>query len=141
MWVPGTLGCVERRAAEWEPPAGLGGVGGIGERLRQERQRRGVSQRELARRLGVSASLISQIETGRSKPSVGTLYAVVTELGMSLDEVFAGAAPRTGGARTGSPHVISGRGFGQTVQRADARKVIELESGARWERLNPTGDR
>src|SRR2546428_9010030 len=63
-------------------------VGDIGARLREERERVGISQRELARRLGVSASLISQIESGQSKPSVGTLYAVVTELGVSLDHVF-----------------------------------------------------
>jgi len=46
---------------------------GIGDRLRAERTKAGISQRELARRLGLSASLISQLESGLSKPSVGTL--------------------------------------------------------------------
>src|ERR687892_1103528 len=76
--------------------AGAGGQGGcvpgelgeIGSRLREERERVRISQRELARRLGVSASLISQIESGQSKPSVSTLYAIVTELGVSLDDIF-----------------------------------------------------
>src|SRR3990172_2818568 len=62
----------------------------IGDRLREERAKAGISQRELARRLGLSASLISQIEAGLSKPSVGTLYAIVTELGISLDKVIIG---------------------------------------------------
>ena len=53
---------------------------GIGDRLREERTKAGLSQWELARRLGLSASLISQLEKGVSKPSVGTLYAIVTEL-------------------------------------------------------------
>jgi transcriptional regulator with XRE-family HTH domain len=53
----------------------------IGDRLRDERVRAGISQRELARRLGLSASLISQLESGQSKPSVGTLYAIVTDSG------------------------------------------------------------
>ena len=57
-----------------------GELGDLGSRLREERERARISQRELARRLGVSASLISQIESGQSKPSVSTLYAIVTEL-------------------------------------------------------------
>ena len=47
-----------------------------------------MSLRELARRLHVSASLVSQIETGKAQPSVRTLYAIVNELGLSLDEVL-----------------------------------------------------
>jgi ribosome-binding protein aMBF1 (putative translation factor) len=43
---------------------------GIGDRLREERVKAGLSQRELARRLGLSASMISQLESGLSKPSV-----------------------------------------------------------------------
>ena len=62
----------------------------IGTRLREERDRVGISQRELARRIGLSASMISQIESGQSKPSVSTLYAIVTELGVSVDDIFRG---------------------------------------------------
>jgi transcriptional regulator with XRE-family HTH domain len=58
-------------------------------RLRAERERRNISVRELARRLQVSPSAISQIERGIARPSVATLYAIVAELGLSLDELFA----------------------------------------------------
>src|SRR5512133_932625 len=61
---------------------------GVGQRLRAERERHGLSLRELARRLAISPSALSQIETGRSRPSVGTLYTIVTELEISLDELF-----------------------------------------------------
>jgi transcriptional regulator with XRE-family HTH domain/quercetin dioxygenase-like cupin family protein len=61
----------------------------IGERIREERARLGVTVRGLARDIGVSASLISQIETGRSQPSVSTLYAIVTALGVSIEDLFA----------------------------------------------------
>ena len=64
------------------------GHGEIGDRLRRERAERGLSLRELARRLDVSPSLVSQIETGKIQPSVRTLYAMVSELGVSLDDVF-----------------------------------------------------
>jgi transcriptional regulator with XRE-family HTH domain len=118
----------------------VGGVGSIGERLRQERQRRGVSQRELARRLGVSASLISQIETGRSKPSVGTLYAVVTELGMSLDRLFDADLSAPVSPDEPSPQVNPGATPPTSLVHPDERHVLELESGVRWERLTSDPD-
>ncbi len=58
-------------------------LGGIGDRIREERTRAGISQRELARRLGLSASMISQIESGHTLPSVATLWSIVTELDLS----------------------------------------------------------
>jgi transcriptional regulator with XRE-family HTH domain len=105
---------------------------GVGQRLRAERERHGVSLRELARRLAISPSALSQIETGRSRPSVGTLYAIVSELDLSLDELFgsrrASDAPVPRPAEAGA----------SVVQRYEERKGIDLESGVRWERLTPT---
>ena len=60
----------------------------VGSRVREERQRQNIGVRELARRVGVSASLISQVELGKASPSVGALYAIVNELGLSLDELL-----------------------------------------------------
>lgn len=106
------------------------GLDAIGDRLREERVAAGISQRELARRLGLSASLISQLESGLSKPSVGTLYAIVTELGVSLDKVIrgedfdAGALAPAHESETRSPLV-----------HPDDRQTIDLASGVRWEEL------
>lgn len=117
----------------------------VGQRLRAEREARGVSLRQLARQLGISASALSQIETGRSRPSVSTLYAIVSELGMSLDELFAGASSSMGARAedgTGAPDVmtVASKSEDPLVQRADSRRVLELESGVRWERLTPTAE-
>lgn len=101
---------------------------GIGHRLREERQRAGLSQRELARRLGLSASLISQLESGQSRPSVGTLYAIVTELGVSLDRVIKGADAPEAGAAGAVPE-------GAPVVHPGERVAIDLDSGVRWEEL------
>ena len=60
----------------------------IGPRIRAERIRREVTIRALARVIGVSPSLISQIETGKSQPSVSTLYAMSSALGLPLEELF-----------------------------------------------------
>src|SRR6516164_1542521 len=87
-------GC-QGRAMGFDPGAELG------PRLRQVREQRGLSARELARRVQCSPSLISQIERGRSAPSVGMLYALATELRTSLDFLFgAQAGPPGGGTAT-----------------------------------------
>ena len=102
----------------------------IGDRLREERVKAGISQRELARRLGLSASLISQLESGQSRPSVGTLYLIVTELGVSLDDVIRGEesdAPSDGNVEVASN--------GSPVLRPAQRTAIDLDSGVRWEEL------
>lgn len=107
---------------------------GIGHRLREERVKAGISQRELARRLGLSASMISQLENGTSKPSVGTLYAIVTELDLSLDRVIRGEEYQQaaeGGVDEGeiSPLV-----------HPEDRQAIDLASGVRWEELTATSE-
>jgi len=122
----------------------------IGQRIRDDRERQQVGLRELARRLGISPSAISQIETGKSQPSVSTLYAIVTELGMSLDELFSGAtASRTGHrgrptaegpSRTERERPASIDTEDGPVQRAASRRAIRLESGVRWEQLTRYSD-
>ena len=110
----------------------------LGENLRRTRLDRGLTLRGLARRLDVSPSLLSQIETGRIQPSVRTLYAVVSELGVSMDEVFQHVEPEENGQaatdvdESSSPN---GRDANRFVQRADERTGIDLETGVRWERL------
>jgi transcriptional regulator with XRE-family HTH domain len=108
----------------------------IGARLREERGRVGISQRQLARRIGLSASLISQIESGQSKPSVSTLYSIVTELGVSVDDLFRSG---NGVAPEGTVTVGAKPGGGSTdlspMVRVEDRHVIDLDSGVRWERL------
>ncbi len=101
---------------------------------------RHLTLRELARRVGVSPSLISQIETGRSQPSVGTLYAIATELEVSVDDLlFDGddSRPdrRPGGSGGRDEHASAG-----PVQRAHNRRAISLDSGVRWERLTTQHD-
>jgi transcriptional regulator with XRE-family HTH domain len=123
----------------------------LGERLRKERDRLGLSLRELARRLEVSPSLVSQIETGKIQPSVRTLYAIVSELGVSLDELFApaGTTPAWHATTTSATERPGAESPGADseavppegrVQRAGDRRAIELESGVRWERLTAWND-
>ena len=109
----------------------------IGDRLRQARKARGLSLRHLASVLGVSPSLISQVETGRAKPSVNTLYALANELGISLDVLlFMDTEPVTP-SRSSAPALdpIDRSLPHDPVQRASSRMSIRLGSGVVWERL------
>jgi transcriptional regulator with XRE-family HTH domain len=60
----------------------------IGPRLRQWRLRLGLSQRELARRAGVSNATISMIEANRVNPSVSALKQVLSALGAGVADFF-----------------------------------------------------
>jgi transcriptional regulator with XRE-family HTH domain/quercetin dioxygenase-like cupin family protein len=63
-------------------------VENIGARLRAVREARGIGLREAARQLDVSASFLSQLETGKSQPSVSTLYSITRLLDVSIDQLF-----------------------------------------------------
>src|ERR1700735_206410 len=112
-------------SADFDPGTGLG------PRLRLAREQRQLSVRELARRIGCSASLVSQIERGISVPSVGVLYSLATELDSSLDHLLFGAEPRRPATSTPASAALSGPGI---VQRAGGRNIIDLASGGGWER-------
>ena len=99
---------------------------GIGARLRDARMQRGLSLRGVANALGVSASLVSQVETGKTQPSVSTLYAIANHLGVSLDELLgivptsARPAPTMFGHSVESADVIQSTAFLRTTPSATA---------------------
>lgn len=61
----------------------------IGARLKAVRQARKLSQRELARRAGLTNATVSLIESNQMNPSVGALKRVLDGIPMSLAEFFA----------------------------------------------------
>jgi transcriptional regulator with XRE-family HTH domain len=61
----------------------------VGARLRFIRMRSGMSQRELARRAGVTNATVSLIESNRMNPSVGALKRVLDGIPIGLSEFFA----------------------------------------------------
>ena len=107
----------------------------MGVHLRTARRAHGLSLRELADRLGVSPSLISQVETGRAKPSVSTLYSIVNELNVSFDEILGNGASQPSRRRHQPSSSPTPTTTDSPVQRGHDRKVIRLASGVIWERL------
>ena len=62
----------------------------LGERIAALRRGRGLSQAELARNLGISASTMGMYEQGRREPSVQTVVALARELEVSTDFLLTG---------------------------------------------------
>jgi DNA-binding XRE family transcriptional regulator/quercetin dioxygenase-like cupin family protein len=120
----------------------------VGERVASYRKQRALKVSELARAVGVSPSLISQIERGQSRPSVSTLFALAEALAVPVDAFFTEEAtlgPSAGGGPTPAPGpgpgvTRTGHGGGQGadvryVVRRDGRATLDIEGGVRWERL------
>lgn len=61
----------------------------IGARIRRLRRERRLTLTEMADRTGVSMSMLSMVERGQATPSIGTLVAVSTTLGLHMADLFA----------------------------------------------------
>ena len=107
---------------------------GLGERLRAERKSRHMTVREIASRVGVSPSLISQIERDKVNPSVSTLWSLVSVLGLQMGELFSDVRPPRGVA----PIAVTPNSG--PITAPGTRSVIDLETGVRWERLTASSD-
>jgi transcriptional regulator with XRE-family HTH domain len=127
----------------------------VGARLRERRLERGITLRQFARDIDVSASFISQLETGKAQPSVATFYSICAALDISIDELFNYDQPAepigddstnglTDAAHNNWLTVAPGekpptkgrvREGASPVVRPNERKVLVLDSGVTWESL------
>ena len=90
----------------------------VGQRIRDLRVERALTLTELGRRVGVTASALSQIERGKTRPAVSTLASVAAELGVSIDDLInEGATPWSRAERA----MIARR---QSVEEAAFRAAI-----------------
>jgi transcriptional regulator with XRE-family HTH domain len=111
----------------------------VGSRVREARTAAGISVRELARRIGVSASHVSQVERGIGSFSVPALYAVATELRVSMHDLI---DPRDAEPAASSPSREEGVDLDADgiVQRVQDRPSITLHEGPRWSRLTTNAE-
>jgi len=139
----------------------------IGERLAHLRAARNLKISDLARRISVSPSLISQIERGQSRPSVTTLFALAQQLEVPVDAFFEtqpltplmpppADKPATGpgnGAEAGAgasreqaesqtlwadSSVGGWDAGGGYLLKHDERPTVDIQGDVRWERLTRT---
>jgi transcriptional regulator with XRE-family HTH domain len=132
----------------------------IGEKLRAVRQERKMSLRDLADKAEISASMLSQIETGKVFPSVRSLYSIAAALGVSVDYFFpeqsnsnnpiaseslpanaltemTASEMRDAKVRGANERVKEFPHSAQSspIVHADSRPTIELMGGVTWSRL------
>ncbi|MGD2100991.1 MAG: XRE family transcriptional regulator [Acidimicrobiia bacterium] len=128
----------------------------IGSILRRVREKAGMSQRALADRVNISRSMISQIESGQTRPSVDTLYALTRELGVSMDALFEHqsetpvdeleTAPESNRSVSDevnsltASHQPTAMGVRPLVIRHDERPLLKLDTNVTWERLAAGGE-
>jgi transcriptional regulator with XRE-family HTH domain len=94
----------------------------VGRRLRRLREERGLSLSALARRSGTGKATLSELEAGRRNPTLETLYALTTTLGVALSAVLTD--------EDGTPHGASGPGAapGAVLTPGAARAGISGEA-------------
>lgn len=131
----------------------------IGEKLRTVRQERKMSLRDLADRAEISASMLSQIETGKVFPSVRSLYGIASALSVSIDYFFPEQVNSNGASQESVVSSAAGemtasemrdakvRRSTETITEfpppaqtspivhASSRPTIELKGGVAWSRL------
>jgi transcriptional regulator with XRE-family HTH domain len=110
-----------------------------GENIRLAREAANLSVRELARRIEVSASHVSQVERGLASFSVPTLYRVAQELAISMDSLFEDPAkPKVAVDFADEERAAAGEislEEAGVIQRSSDRPKLDLTSGLTWERL------
>ncbi|MBU8770286.1 helix-turn-helix transcriptional regulator [Cytobacillus oceanisediminis] len=57
-------------------------------RLAELRKTNGITQEELARKIGVTRNYISRIENGASNGSISVLYNIAKVLGVKISDIF-----------------------------------------------------
>lgn len=83
---------------------------GAGHLVRQARTAAGISLRELARSIGVSAGTLSAIENGKTPLTVGRLDRIAAELGVATVDILAPRLPSAADATGTSPARSTGDG-------------------------------
>ncbi len=91
-------------------------------RLRMLRRENGLSQQDLAHKLGISASAIGMYEQGRREPDYDTLVRMARLFGVSTDYLLTGhAAP--------FDKATLQRAFARALQEAEADLTLRAEDG------------
>jgi len=95
----------------------------LGPALRRLRQRRGWTQKELARASGLSADVVSRYERGVRRPGLGTLWNLLEAMESDLGELH--QALESAGGRAAGGRAAGGRAAGG---RAASIRLSELET-------------
>lgn len=116
-----------RRAKKTTDPQSLSAI--IGRNLRHLRARRGHSLDRLAKLSGVSRAMLSQIETGKSAPTISVLWKVAAALDVSITQLLPARAPPPWVSRRGEAAVTQSRDGAATrraLHRLDVNPGVQM---------------
>jgi transcriptional regulator with XRE-family HTH domain len=60
----------------------------LGKNLKRIRTEKGITQGDIVRALGISRSFVSNIENGKTNPTLSTISKLASALGVSSDELL-----------------------------------------------------
>lgn len=101
----------------------------VGNRIRQLRQSKDLSSKQLAARAGLTASYISRMENGKVSPTVATLGKVVQAMGESFATLFGDAQAEGPVVRAQDRHPLHSQGVDDyRVTPAWASRLVVVES-------------
>ena len=115
----------------------------FGEKITAARKQRGMTQEELAEKIGVSRQALAKWESGESVPDIDRAALTAEILGLSLEELVEKKEPET--ANQGPPRgkylfgIADVNDKGQIVIPKEARRVFDIKPGDRLVVLGDEG--
>ncbi|HEX2368599.1 MAG TPA: cupin domain-containing protein [Acidimicrobiia bacterium] len=101
----------------------------IGTRIRSLRSRGNLTLQELGEMTGLSASMLSLVERGKTSPSIGTLVAISYALGVHMRDLVSGdrpSEPDPVSRREEQPEFHTPSGVRRRVLRDDRQRGLEV---------------
>jgi len=124
---------IRRQGIIFDDEKGAKGTAEFGFRLRELRTKRGLSQTELARLVGVTPSTISQVESNLIYPSVPALLKMAEVLGVDLGSLFLEAPSRRPNVVFGTAEATEMKFTGFPAGTVYGKQLVPVDSEVRAE--------
>lgn len=104
-------------------------IASIGARVRDHRMQKGLTLQQLSEAAGVSQSMLSLVERGKTSASIGTLMAIADALGLRMSDLLVTDEPVAPSAvirASEQPIYETDQGVTWRVVRRDAQRGVEI---------------
>ncbi len=98
------------------------GMTSIGKRIRELREKRGLSQRDIERATGMAAAYISRVENGYTTPSLDSVQRFSAALAVPLHEMFRDGEP----SKAKDPIAEMMAGYLRRMKPTDRESLLKL---------------
>jgi transcriptional regulator with XRE-family HTH domain len=103
----------------------------LGQMVRELREERGLSQRELAERMGTTQSVVGRLEAGGSTPTITTLERIADALGLRLELRFRPPDPTRSSSDRAGTERLQARLTGDPTSTRLASTTTSRRGGSR----------